>query len=99
MSVEKLHTRNFCNMFGISWPLNERKYQCIIVPINVYFGHIVFKSPEELFELNKDKLKQFKNGKFFLFLKINLNKSKLLFFDKGTLKEFKIGSSDLTRKI
>ncbi len=80
MSVEKLHTRNFCNIYGISWSLNERKYQCIIAAINVYFGQIVFKSHEELFKLNKDKLKQFKNGTLFLIQKINPPKNQIFRF-------------------
>ena len=50
-SVEKAHSQNFCSSHGKSWSLNERKHQCIIAAINIYFGRIVFKSHEDLYLL------------------------------------------------
>ena len=56
----------------------DREDICMFTAVNFYFGKALFSSQDDLFETNKDHLKQYK---------------------AGTLKEFTLGSGDLTRSI
>ena len=56
----------------------DREDICMYTAVNFYFGKALFSSQDDLFEKNKDHLKQYK---------------------AGTLKEFTLGSGDLTRSI
>ena len=53
----------------------DREDICMYTAVNFYFGKALFSSQDDLFEKNKDHLKQYK---------------------AGTLKEFTLGSGDLT---